>query len=123
MSHQQTKCVLVVDDDPDVCDTMQIILESYGYRVVTAENGMEALDKLRSGERPSVILLDLMMPGMDGVQFRHEQLRDAKLAGIPVVLVSASGEVAAKSAALGVTGLAKPVDLDVLLATIERIGE
>lgn len=120
MSQQQAK-LLVVDDDPDVCDTMQVILESYGYHVDIAEHGMDALHKLRSGEPPSVILLDMMMPDMDGLQFRQEQLRDPKLAKIPVVLVSASGEVATKAAALGVTGLTKPIDLDVLLATLKSI--
>ena len=120
MSQQQAK-LLVVDDDPDVCDTMQVILESYGYHVDIAEHGMDALHKLRSGDPPSVILLDMMMPDMDGLQFRQEQLRDPKLAKIPVVLVSASGEVATKAAALGVTGLTKPIDLDVLLATLKSI--
>lgn len=120
MSQQQAK-LLVVDDDPDVCDTMQVILESYGYHVDIAEHGMDALHKLRSGEPPSVILLDMMMPDMDGLQFRQEQLRDPRLAKIPVVLVSASGEVATKAAALGVTGLTKPIDLDLLLATLKSI--
>jgi CheY-like chemotaxis protein len=57
---------------------------------------------------------------MDGIEFRDEQLRDPALAAIPVVIVSAGGDVAAKAAAAGVEGLTKPVDIDVLLATIRR---
>ncbi len=116
------KCVLVVDDDPDICEVMQMILESRGYRVVTAEGGAEALRMLRAGERPCLILLDLMMPGMNGIQLREQQLRDPALAAIPVVMISAGGDVAAKAAAVGVEGLLKPIDLEVLLETVERFG-
>jgi CheY-like chemotaxis protein len=114
--------VLVVDDDPDICEVMQLILEPRGYRVVTAESGIEALRILRAGEEPCLVLLDLMMPGMDGLQFRSEQLHDPALAAIPVVMISAGGDVAAKAASVGLEGLLKPIDFDVLLATLERFG-
>lgn len=120
MSGPKVKSVLVVDDDPDICEIFKDLLESYGYLVTTAENGADALDKLRAGEDPGLILLDLMMPVMDGIQFRDEQVRDPSLAAIPVVIVSAGGDVAAKAAAAGVEGLSKPVDIDVLLATVGR---
>jgi CheY-like chemotaxis protein len=120
MSRPKLKSVFIVDDDPDICEILQDLLESYGYRVATAANGADALDKLRAGEEPCLILLDLMMPVMDGIEFRDEQLRDPALAAIPVVIVSAGGDVAAKAAAAGVEGLTKPVDIDVLLATIRR---
>lgn len=116
----QPKCVLVVDDDPDICEVMQMILGARGYRVVTAEGGDEALQLLRAGEEPCLILLDLMMPGMNGLEFRAEQLRDPVLAAIPVVMISAGGDVVAKAAAVGLPGLLKPIDLDVLLATVAR---
>lgn len=122
MSEDQRKCVLVVDDDPDICEVMELILESRGYCVVTAEDGIEALRMLRSGEEPCLILLDLMMPRMDGIQFRDEQQRDPNLAAIPVVMISAGGDVAAKAAAAGLEGLLKPIELDVLLATVARYG-
>lgn len=122
MVEDQVKCVLVVDDDPDICEVTQMILESRGYRVVTAENGAEALRKLRAGEDPCLILLDLMMPYMNGIQFRDEQIRDPALASIPVVLLSASGDVTTRAAAAGLEGLRKPIDLAVLLDTVERFG-
>lgn len=112
--------VLVVDDDPDICDSVQDVLQVYGYRVDTARDGAEALRKLKGGDRPCIILLDLMMPGMDGLQFRSEQLRDPALATIPVVILSGGGNVAAKAAAVGAEGLAKPIDLSVLLAKVQR---
>lgn len=120
MIGQDMKHVLVVDDDPDICDVVQGILESFGYRVETARDGSEALKKLRGGGAPCLILLDLMMPGMNGFEFRDAQLRDPALAPIPVVVISGAGDVAAKAAALGVEGLTKPVDLDVLLDKVRR---
>jgi CheY-like chemotaxis protein len=122
MTQEPAKCVLVVDDDPDICEVMQLILESHGYRVVTAESGTDALDKLRAGVDPCLILLDLMMPNMNGIQFRREQRRDPALAAIPVVMISAGGDVAAKAAAVGLQGLLKPIDLGVLLDTVKRFG-
>lgn len=122
MSEDRRKCVLVVDDDPDICEVMELILESRGYCVRTAEDGIEALRLLRSGEEPCLIFLDLMMPRMDGIEFRDEQRRDPNLAAIPVVMISAGGDVAAKAAAAGLEGLLKPIELDVLLATVARYG-
>jgi len=85
------KKVLVIDDDRAVLDGLSELLESEGYSPVTAQDGRTALDRLRRGVRPCVILLDLMMPGMDGWDFRHEQLRDNDLKDIPVVVITAAG--------------------------------
>ena len=68
--------MLVVEDDADTCDTMQLVLATGGYEVETASNGREAPDRLRGGQTPRLILLDLMMPVMDGWQFREEQAND-----------------------------------------------
>jgi CheY-like chemotaxis protein len=83
--------VLVVDDDPSVLDALNELLQNEGYDVVTALDGSVALDHLRRGLRPCAILLDLMMPGMDGWDFRHEQLKEADLKDIPVVVITAAG--------------------------------
>ena len=81
--------VLVVDDDPDIRDMMSALLTKHGYSVETASNGVEALAMLRV-VRPSVILLDICMPMMDGAEFRQAQRRDVRLLRIPTVVMTAS---------------------------------
>jgi CheY-like chemotaxis protein len=81
--------VLVVEDEAAARAGMEQLLRGAGYEAVGAENGLAALELLRSGVRPRVILLDLMMPVMDGWAFRREQLRDPHLAHIPVIVLSA----------------------------------
>jgi CheY-like chemotaxis protein len=85
--------ILVVDDDPELRETLGELLGEEGYDTRLAENGKRALEFLRRGGRPSLILLDLMMPEMNGWQFREEQLKDASLRDIPVVVMTASGGV------------------------------
>lgn len=113
--------ILLVEDNPDTRDSMTILLELQGYRVVGAANGQEALDSLRSDGRPCLILLDLMMPVLDGWGFRAEQQRDPALADIPVVVLSADGSVDEKAASLGVADyLRKPFEVDDLLGLVKR---
>ena len=116
--------VLVVDDDEDIRLAMSDTLEAEGYRVLLAEDGLDALAKLRSGsQRPNLILLDLMMPNMDGRGFCVAKQQDPALSPIPVVIISADSRVTQKAAELGVAGsLAKPVRLAELVATIERFS-
>lgn len=114
-------CVMAVDDDPDILLALKDVLELEGYSVMLACSGREALELLRRGARPAVILLDLMMPDISGWEFRELQVADASLASFPVVVVSGQGVSARDVAALGVSGyLKKPVDLDQLLGTVER---
>ena len=111
--------VLLVDDVAEVTDAYRVLLESAGYTVRTAENGLRALEMLRRGLQPSIILLDLMMPEMDGFQFRVAQLRDPALVTIPVVVFSGHPFDARTVARLGaVRYMQKPLDPEVLLATI-----
>lgn len=111
--------ILVVEDDQDVRESTAMILEAAGYRVVVAAHGEEALHRLRSSRPCCLILLDLYMPVMNGWAFRAEQLRDATLASIPVVVVSADGAVAQRAADLGAAGyVGKPIDFDRLLAVV-----
>ncbi len=111
--------VLVVDDDPDILLTVEQILQSEGYTVLSARNGQEALNRL-DVERPGVIILDLMMPVMDGFEFRR-RLLEHPASATPVIVVSADRDLARKAEALRVHGyLGKPFDLDDLLAQVNR---
>jgi len=115
------KAILVIEDDATTRDAMTLILKEDGYSVACAANGQEALTHLRASRRPNLILLDLMMPVMNGLEFRKEQQNDPALKNIPVVVVSADGNVPQKAASIGVADyLLKPVDIDVLLATVRR---
>lgn len=107
--------VLVVEDDPDIRDVLMEALDQAGFTVRSAANGAEALADLRAGHLPGVILLDLMMPVMDGWQFRAEQLKDTRLAGIPTMVISAGGLQAIPP---GTSPLRKPFDLDQLVTEI-----
>jgi CheY-like chemotaxis protein len=111
--------VMVVDDDPDIRDSLADLLLDEGYRVVTAQDGSEALDKLRT-LRPCAILLDWMMPVMNGAQFQAAKHEDASLASIPVVIISADRNVAENAKAVGLEYLAKPVRIEQVLNALER---
>jgi CheY-like chemotaxis protein len=112
--------ILIVEDDIDLREALGRLLVRDGYNVSCAAHGGAALEYLRSGlARPCVILLDLMMPIMDGRAFRQEQMQDPALCKIPVVLVTAGG----RSAAAGIPAadiLLKPVGFDVVARTVER---
>jgi CheY-like chemotaxis protein len=111
--------VFVVDDDIDIRTSLCEILEFQGYQVTGLANGQEALDRLREGTRPCVILLDLMMPVLNGWEFRAAQAHDEALADIPVVIISGAGR-AAEAATLGAAGfLRKPLELSDILAAVE----
>jgi two-component system, chemotaxis family, chemotaxis protein CheY len=113
--------VLIVDDDADTREALRALLETRAYPAVVAGNGAEALHHLRGGLRPSLIVLDLMMPEKNGLQFRVEQLLDPALADIPVLVCSGDGELRFDGLALGaVACLTKPVDVEELLAIVHR---
>jgi CheY-like chemotaxis protein len=111
--------ILVVDDDEFIREALCEALEVEGYRVTVAGNGAEALAKL-GADLPNVILLDLMMPVMNGWQFRERQLADPRLSPIPVIVLSAHGHGAQAAAVLSSAAfLAKPFSLDHLLEAVE----
>ncbi len=114
------RTVLIIDDEPDIREIFETLLGHDGYDVLTASDGAEAMDLLHDGARPDVILLDLMMPQMDGWQFRVAQRNDPTIAAMPVIAVSA--DRTAKAAAIDADAyLAKPVDVNTLLLTIDRL--
>ncbi|HZU36161.1 MAG TPA: response regulator [Gemmataceae bacterium] len=118
------KHVLIVEDEDTTRDMLAMLLQAEGYSVAGAGNGEEALAYLRNRRVPNLILLDLMMPIMDGWKFRRIQRKDPLLAEIPVVVVSAAGDVGQTAVALSAAGfLDKPVEPTHLLATIRRLCE
>ena len=113
--------VLVVEDNADVREGMRICLEQRGYAVATAGDGSEALQLLDAGLRPCLILLDLMMPKVDGFGFRREQLADPAKASIPVVLFSGMYDARMQCTVLGTLGyMQKPVDPERLLTLVAQ---
>jgi CheY-like chemotaxis protein len=113
--------VLVVDDDPDILEAICDILEAEGYRVARARHGGEALDRV-DAERPALILLDLMMPVMDGVSFAQALRTRPAARDVPIVVISADGN-RQRAAPVGAAGyLAKPFDVDSLLAHVARLS-
>ncbi|WP_437526214.1 response regulator [Sorangium sp. So ce726] len=112
--------VLIVDDDPGVVDALTLLLSDEGYRVVTASNGRAALSYLAQHEAPGIILLDMMMPTMDGYAFRVEQRRHPALAAIPVVVMTAGAQSARVDEMCATGFLSKPVDVDALLALLKE---
>jgi CheY-like chemotaxis protein len=112
-----THAVLVVEDDEGIRESIVELLRDEGYSVVGAANGREALDALRGGGRPCLVLLDLMMPIMSGWQFLDE-IAHTPLADLPVILVTAARDPNVKLPGRPV--LAKPVRIDVLLEAVKQ---
>ena len=115
------RTLLLVEDDDDVRDAMAGSLRDEGYVVAEAGNGRLALDWLQKNADPCLILLDLWMPGMSGIEMHEQMARDPRLKALPLVVVSAAGDAQERASAMGALGfLRKPLDLKDLLATVER---
>ncbi len=115
------KSVLIVEDAKDILILLNALLAGEGYDVNCASNGKEALDLLRASKTlPGVILLDLSMPVMDGYLFRKEQACDARLAGIPVIVMTAASDKQSKEAIRAANAvLKKPFpDTEIILETV-----
>ena len=114
--------VMVVEDDPMIRSSLVELLEAEGYQVVGVENGQAAMNHLKSGQAlPSVILLDVMMPIMDGWQFRTQQLSDVKISKIPVIVVTADGNARDKAVVMNAQGwINKPFKIDEILDAVAK---
>ncbi|TMA20609.1 MAG: response regulator [Deltaproteobacteria bacterium] len=113
--------LLLVEDDADVRDAIAATLRDEGYVVAEAENGRLALEWLQRNGDPCLVLLDLWMPVMSGMELRERMVQDPRLAALPLVVVSAAGDGKARAEEMGAIGyLRKPLDLQDLLATVER---
>jgi two-component system, chemotaxis family, chemotaxis protein CheY len=113
--------ILVVDDDDSIREALSELLGAEGYHVVSASNGQEAVDLLQSGAVPSLIIIDLVMPVMDGREFCGALLQDPELAGIPVVLISADMRLTERIGELETAAImTKPINIRALLETLEE---
>jgi CheY-like chemotaxis protein len=111
--------ILLVDDDAPSSDALKELLEGAGYDVVCAANGRDALARLRGSDPFCVILLDIMMPVMNGYEFRDAQLKDPRLAAIPVIVITADGRAREKALQIGTERyLQKPLSPPELLRAI-----
>lgn len=115
--------ILVIEDDSDIRETLRQILEVQGYQVTTASHGREGLEALEHGLRPNLILLDLMMPVMNGWEFLTVRKERDELTQIPIVILSAVRNPEQQSGLAGYPFVKKPLDLDVLLNTVEQNAE
>lgn len=121
MAEAQSKSILIVEDDVDVRETLAEVLTEEGYNIVAFAGGRAALEHLRTSQaRPGLILLDLMMPNMDGWEFRAEQQRNVNLTKVPTVILSADGNVDKNMSSLQADGyLRKPIHIRTLLQLVE----
>ena len=112
--------VLVVDDDAEIRQALAELLEDEEYEVLLAANGKEALDLVANGPRPDVILLDVMMPVMDGWHFLSARLKHPELVEVPIIIISAGQEAEREARKVGVFEVAKkPLHVDDLIQRIE----
>ncbi len=111
--------ILIVEDDESISILLKQVLELDNYRVAIAANGKEALDCLKKGPLPQIILSDLTMPVMDGIELRKKQLEDSRLAGTPFLLMTADTQFSRQD--LGLTSenfLKKPLSIDEVLEKV-----
>ncbi len=121
-AHPQGKKILVVEDDYLLREALSLALAAEGYMVAFARDGQEATEKLHGKEPPDLIVLDLMLPGMDGGEFCRLRRGDPALAAVPVLLCSAVPDLGERAAALGAAGyLQKPFETGDLLKAIRAL--
>lgn len=114
------KLILVIDDEYSIREMLKSVLEVEGYEVLTAKDGGDGMEILKEGKRPCLILLDIMMPKLNGTDFLTQLKNEPELSPIPVVVLSASCDQAELIA--DCPRIHKPVHLDTLLQTIKRYG-
>ena len=117
--------ILIIEDDRDIRESLAEVLEDEGFHVISQPDGARGLDYLRGAqELPALILLDLMMPNMNGFQFREAQLKSAELAQIPVAILSADGDPQERAGDLNAAGyVKKPLKIKALLDLVSGILE
>lgn len=117
----ERRTVLVVDDDPDILEIVTVVLDLYDVPAMTANDGIEALAAMRGSGELGLVLLDLMMPRMNGVDVLAAMKRDPTLAAMPVIVISGNYHTEHAVLAMGADQyLLKPIDVDVLIDAVSR---
>jgi two-component system alkaline phosphatase synthesis response regulator PhoP len=115
-----SKRILIVEDDPGVLRATSYILEKEGYEVLSAQNGLEGLKKAKDSN-PDLLLLDVMLPGIDGFEICHSLRGESETANLPILMFSAKGQETDKATGLKVGAdeyITKPVDREVLISKV-----
>lgn len=118
-----TKKILIVEDDPSFSRAINHIIEKEGYEVITASNGMAGL-RMAKGENPDLLILDVMLPGLDGFEICHQLRQDPLTENLPIIMLSAKGQEIDRTTGLKVGAneyLTKPVDRALLLEKITSL--
>ena len=114
--------ILLVEDDEDIAGAMTDLLEGEGYPVTHVSDGEEALHALHQGLNPCLIVLDLFMPGMSGIEFRRVQRSDPSISQVPVIVVSGVANMAKETRSMDVARcFTKPVDVPALLGAVNEL--
>lgn len=108
--------ILIVDDEPGLCESLRDFLEDEGYTVATARNGAEALNLLQADELPCMMILDLIMPVVTGNQVYETMQNDPRLAKVPIIVSTSDPSRAPAGAMI----MKKPINLDRLLGTVRN---
>ena len=116
------KMILIVEDEYGNAEILQLLLEAEGYRVALASNGQQALDILRTSEKPALILSDFMMPVMNGGEFGQALSQDPALSQIPFIFMSATSQDVVRRVFGGYDAfIVKPIEFDSLLRVVKRL--
>ena len=125
MSNNETKSILCIEDEPEMIDLIRLILGRRGFEVIGAAGGKDGLDKLQSGPQPDLVLLDLMMPDLDGWEVYQQMKADEKTKDIPVIVVTAKAQSIDKVLGLHIAKvddyIAKPFSPQELLSSVEKV--
>lgn len=118
-----TRPILLIEDDPDIQGLLRLFLEGEGFSVQSAYNGLEALEYLKAGKKASAILLDLMMPVMDGYEFLEEMSSESyqSFRDIPVIVLSAAADIEKAAQVQALEFVRKPIQLDQLLQALQKL--
>jgi len=119
-SLEEIPTMLLVEDEEAIAKPLVKLMDLFGFETSWAKDGVDALEWLSKEAAPSCILIDIMMPRMNGWQFREAQLKDIKISSIPVVFFSADNQSAREAEKRGENFVPKPIDLDQLNSTIRN---